>query len=251
MAFNGASTAALRELIKNDVEESGRYQARIDQLRQDILDGKATTKGHVLGDVESQGKKFGRELAGRIDAIEVKPSLDATDREYLQALNARQVVWDRQIMQIVELNDLMYEARKGRMRAAPIKPRPEEDTRQSTPDAGTTRNDGSEIDQKRSASPIIPAQAERVADDGTHLNDACSSVSAMDEPHTTTTDEDEEGDHGFIVEEAEDSAEGSEEGFEESEPEQEPDRTARPLLYQILDVDPTTDPRTFDSNLEK
>ncbi|KAK5709739.1 hypothetical protein LTR17_019500 [Elasticomyces elasticus] len=112
MAAAGSSVSDLQELIKQDIQESQQLQQRIEQLRKDILEGATFIKDNVLGDIESQGKRMSKDLARRIDDIEAKDNLDTTDREYLRHLNSRQVVWDRQVMQMAELRDLMFEARK-------------------------------------------------------------------------------------------------------------------------------------------
>ncbi|KAK5685827.1 hypothetical protein LTS10_001940 [Elasticomyces elasticus] len=112
MAAVGSSVSDLQELIKQDIQESQQLQQRIEQLRKDILEGATFIKDNVLGDIESQGKRMSKDLARRIDDIEAKDNLHTTDREYLRHLNSRQVVWDRQVMQMAELRDLMFEARK-------------------------------------------------------------------------------------------------------------------------------------------
>ncbi|KAK5690417.1 hypothetical protein LTR97_012285 [Elasticomyces elasticus] len=112
MAAAGSSVSDLQELIKQDIQESQQLQQLIEQLRKDILEGATFIKDNVLGDIESQGKRMSKDLARRIDDIEAKENLNITDREYLRHLNARQVVWDRQVMQMAELRDLMFEARK-------------------------------------------------------------------------------------------------------------------------------------------
>lgn len=62
-----------------------------------------------------------KELVGRVEKIESASDLDATDREMLQALNARLAVCDCQAMRLVELRDVEITARST-MKREPVEP---------------------------------------------------------------------------------------------------------------------------------
>ncbi|KAK4888408.1 hypothetical protein LTR27_012685 [Elasticomyces elasticus] len=204
MAAAGSSVSDLQELIKQDIQESQQLQQRIEQLRKDIHEGATFIKDNVLGDIESQGKRMSKDLARRIDDIEVKDNLDTTDREYLRHLNSRQVVWDRQVMQMAELRDLMFEARK------------------------TMTKDGSKPSVPRTALSPDPVAA------------ISMSMMSMQITATASTDDDSQ---------RQDSHDGEAGEYEDLEP--EPDKSGWPLCYQILDIDPITQPRDFDAALKR
>ncbi|KAK3621196.1 hypothetical protein LTR56_017148 [Elasticomyces elasticus] len=204
MAAAGSSVSDLQKLIKQDIQESQQLQQRIEQLRKDILEGATFIKDNVLGDIESQGKRMSKDLARRIDDFEAKENLNITDREYLRHLNARQVVWDRQVMQMAELRDLMFEARK------------------------TMTKTGSKSSVLRTTSSPEPVAVLSV------------SMTRMQITATASTDDDSQ---------RQDNREGETGEYEDLEP--EPDKSTWPLCYQILDIDPITQPRDFDAALKR
>lgn len=105
----GHSIADLKALIKRDVEASKELQTRLEQLRQDIKDGKKLPKKKI-DLMEISNKDMTKDLVLRIEQIEAT-DMAATDREMLQALNARLAVCDVQAMQLAELRELEHEAR--------------------------------------------------------------------------------------------------------------------------------------------
>lgn len=112
MSSAGLSIADLKSLIQRDILACEHIQIRIDELRDVILAGKTIADANALDSMETEGRKMLRDLLSRIDAIEGQATdLTATDREMLQALNARQVVCDKQVMQLAELRDLHRQAR--------------------------------------------------------------------------------------------------------------------------------------------
>ncbi|QIX00562.1 hypothetical protein AMS68_006079 [Peltaster fructicola] len=105
----GHSIADLKELVKRDQHTSNDLQSRIEQLRQDIKDGKKLPKKKI-DLMEVSNKDMTKELVSRIEEIEAT-DMTATDREMLQALNARLAVCDAQAMRLAELRELEREAR--------------------------------------------------------------------------------------------------------------------------------------------
>jgi len=238
MITTGTSTTELRVLIKQDTLESEHLQTRITQLRHDILAGIPMARGNVLSDVELQAKKMSKGLARRIEEIEEKDIRTATDREYLQALNARQVVWDRQIMQAAELRELMFEALKGPRRT--VAGGGDHGTRNAVQDADT-----------KSAAPAVEMLVDIGAPNTASVFDNAAldarnvlSTAAAFEPvfarqAIASTDDPHEVEHH-----------SEPEGTEDDEP-PEPDRSAWPICYRILDIDPATEPRDFETTLAK
>lgn len=255
----GTSVAELKGLIKKDVQESKQLQAQIDQLRQDIKDGNLPTEGNVLGHVESESKSMSKELARRIEAIEDKPDKNAMDREYLQALNARQVAWDRQIMQIAQIADLVYEARKRNFRSDGGRDEFLE-TAQQLPKGGKARGYGTEPKKTSVLEPDAPSLTLKTPAVEHSAQPPPASGSAVhadpdEEPNTGYEHETHGGsDHDDAYDE--DAYDGYEYGSrgeddQEGEEEPEPDKSAWPLCYRILDVDPDTDPYYFQNMCKK
>ncbi|KAK1817497.1 hypothetical protein LTR12_008138 [Friedmanniomyces endolithicus] len=238
MSTTGTSTTELRALVKRDTLESEHLQTRITQLRHDILAGIPMAQGNVLSDVELQAKKMSRDLARRIEAIEDKDARTATDREYLQALNARQVVWDRQIMQAAELRELMFEALKGPRRA------------------GTGGNDRGtrapvQVAAEKSAAPAVKMLVDIGAPVTASVFDTAD-LDARDLINTAAAIE--AGLARQAITSAEDPQDGERrsEGDDSEEDEQlDPDKSAWPICYRILDIDPDTEPRDFKTTLTK
>lgn len=136
MTSRGTSNIQLREEISEDICESQALQAQIDQLRQDIAHGKIHFTTTMPQGAETNVRQTSKDLARRIDEIENKGVKDAIDREFLQTLNARQIVWDRQIMQVREMTDLMFEGRECAMndKAAVNSAQKKEETASAQPD---------------------------------------------------------------------------------------------------------------------
>lgn len=105
----GHSIADLRALAERDLEASNELQVRIERLRKDIADGKKLPKKKI-DLMEVSNKDMTKELVTRIEQIEANTTT-ATDREMLQALNARLTVCDIQAMRLAELRELEREAR--------------------------------------------------------------------------------------------------------------------------------------------
>ncbi|KAK0290613.1 hypothetical protein LTR35_000044 [Friedmanniomyces endolithicus] len=238
MSTTGTSTTELRALVKRDTLESEHLQLRIDQLRHDILAGIPMTQGNVLSDVELQAKKMGKDLARRIEEIEGKDARTATDREYLQALNARQVVWDRQIMQAAELRELMFEALKGPRRTG---------TRGGDHDIKKTVQVAAEKSAAPAVemlvdigSPVTPSIFDTAASDVRNLLNTAAAIEPVFARRAVTSTESPQG--------GENPFEG--EGSEEDE-QLEPDKSTWPICYRILDIDPATEPRDFETTLIK
>ena len=102
-----SDTAELRSLIAQDLAASNELATRITQLRQDIEDGKLLPPKKV-DLMEQSNKDMTKDLVARVEKIESAANLDATNREVLQALNARLAVCDLQAMRLAELRDLEF-----------------------------------------------------------------------------------------------------------------------------------------------
>ncbi|KAK1082594.1 hypothetical protein LTR33_003813 [Friedmanniomyces endolithicus] len=233
-----STTTELRALVKRDTLESEHLQLRIDQLRHDILAGIPMAQGNVLSDVELQAKKMSKDLARRIEEIEDKDARTATDREYLQALNARQVVWDRQIMQAAELRELIFEALKGPRRAG-------------TGGCDHRAKKPVQVAAEKSAAPAVEVVVEietpvtargfdTAACDVRNLLTMAAAVEPVFARQAIASTEDPQ------------DGERRPEGEDNEEDEQpEPDKSTWPVCYHILDVDPATEPRDFETTLTK
>jgi hypothetical protein len=104
------TTAELKALIALVFLASNELADRISQLRIDIAEGKPLPSKKV-DLMERSNKDMKKDLVSRVEKIESAPDLDATDREMLQALNARLAVCDLQAMRLAELRDVEVSAR--------------------------------------------------------------------------------------------------------------------------------------------
>lgn len=114
---HGTNTAELKALIARDLATSNELANRISQLRIDIAEGKPLPDKKV-DLMERSNKDMTRDLVSRVENIESAPALDATDREMLQALNARLAVCDLQAMRLAELRDVEVTARSTMQKEA-------------------------------------------------------------------------------------------------------------------------------------
>jgi len=109
------STEELRALIARDLAASNELAERISQLRVDIAEGKPMPSKKV-DLMERSNKDMTKDLVNRVEGIESASELDATDREMLQALNARLAVCDLQAMRLAELRDVEFTARSTKQK---------------------------------------------------------------------------------------------------------------------------------------
>lgn len=107
------STSELKALIAQDLAASNELAERIAQLRIDIAEGKPLPSKKV-DLMERSNRDMTRDLVSRVEKIESASTLDATDREMLQALNTRLAVCDLQAMRLAELRDVELAARSTR-----------------------------------------------------------------------------------------------------------------------------------------
>lgn len=114
------STTELRALIVHDLAASNKLADRISQLRIDIAEGKPLPPKKV-DLMERSNKETTKDLVSRVEMIESASPLDATDREMLQALNARLAVCDLHAMRLAELRDVEVTARSTRKKE-PLEP---------------------------------------------------------------------------------------------------------------------------------
>jgi hypothetical protein len=110
MTPHETSTEELRALMARDLAASNELADRISQLRIDIAESKALPPKKV-DLMERSNKDMTKDLVSRVERIESASELDATDREMLQALNARLAVCDLQAMRLAELRDVEVTAR--------------------------------------------------------------------------------------------------------------------------------------------
>ena len=114
------NTAELKARIARDLAASNELADRISQLRIDIAGGKPLPSKKV-DLMERSNRDTTKELVNRVEDIESAAALDATDREMLQALNARLAVCDLQAMRLAELRDVEVTARST-MKKEPAEP---------------------------------------------------------------------------------------------------------------------------------
>ena len=112
------SIVDMHSLITRDLAASNELATHIARLRQDIAEGKPqpSEKADLL---ERSNKEMTKELVQRVESIESVPAgkLGVTDREMLQALSARLAICDMQAMRLAELRDLELTARNTKERA--------------------------------------------------------------------------------------------------------------------------------------
>jgi hypothetical protein len=128
------NTAELKALIARDLAASNELAERISQLRLDIAEGKPLPPKKV-DIMERSNKDMTKDLVSRVEKIESASPLDATDREMLQALNARLAVCDLQAMRLAELRDVEVTARST-MRKEPLEPEANTAVNEVEDDAG-------------------------------------------------------------------------------------------------------------------
>jgi hypothetical protein len=129
------NTTELKSLIARDLAASNELADRISQLRIDIAEGKPLPSKKV-DLMEQSNRDKTKELVSRVEKIESASDLDATDREMLQALNARLAVCDLQAMRLAELRDVEVTARST-MQKEPPEP-------EAKSDAGAAEHDADE-----------------------------------------------------------------------------------------------------------
>ncbi|KAK6442881.1 hypothetical protein LTR95_000896 [Oleoguttula sp. CCFEE 5521] len=199
---HGTSLTDLRALIVVDITASNSLQARIAQLEDDLAAGKSIPDKKV-NLMERSNKDIVRDLVARLEQIEGLDNLTATDREMMQALNARLAVCDLHAMRLAKLRDLEFQAR-GTQEFLEAEALP----------APRSKSKSTAKPQQEDLEPLLrPATPE--------------------EATQTHTDEDEEADEELPT--SHHTAEDGEEEQAEAEEEAEPDKSTWPLLYQIID----------------
>lgn len=190
----------IRSLIQHDLLASNDLAARITQLRHDIAAGKQhPVNGTNIMEISNRDRT--KHLVARIASIESQDPMSRTDRELLQALNARLAVCDGLAMRLAELRDLEIEARGERQMAF----------LGSDPDAGV-----------KVVEPTTDVPAYRPGLSGvSSLVDDLKRLSIAGEEYVQES--------------------GASENGEEDADDDEVDTSASwPLLYRILDIDPKT-----------
>ena len=197
--------AEIHSLIARDLAASNDLAARITRLRQDIAEGKPQPQKKV-DLLERSNKDMTKELVLRVERIESLPagSLGATDREMLQALDSRLAVCDLQAMRLAELRDLEFAARNIKERAY----------------LEAEVNEGSDVAGQEPVGDLAIGHTSKHTVDvldcdtneHTHHPDGSHYGSEKSEADSTTEDLDEPA----------------------------IDKSAWPLLYRIMDVDPST-----------
>lgn len=213
------STAELRSLIARDLAASNDLASRITQLRQDIAAGKPlpTKKIDIM---ERSNKDTARELMNRIEKIESSTKLDPTDREMLQALNARLSVCDLQTMRLAELRDLEVAARRENSQDG------------QKPESGN----GECVEELPTTAPSALRQRQRQDD-----NSLAETGHGVSIAHDIDIEPKFERQHS-------DNEEASQEDDNEDS---EADESEWPLLYRILSVDPKTSAGDMSSAVDR
>lgn len=219
MSSHETNTAELRSLISRDLAASNELADRISKLRIDIAEGKPLPDKKV-DIMERSNKDMTKDIVSRVEKIESAAPLDATDREMLQALNARLAVCDLQAMRLAELRDVEFMARSTQQEKAALRPEAKFD---SKPD-----KDAAEHGAKPGSKPDEDSEKQNADEHAIVDNDEAEGTSEFDS----------------------DSASASETGSEYPD-EPEIDRSEWPLLYQIVDVDPNTLDRDIEPMLNK
>jgi hypothetical protein len=134
LSSHETNTAELKALIARDLAASNELAERISQLRLDIAEGKPLPPKKV-DLMEKSNKDMTKDLVRRVEKTESVSPLDATDREMLQALNARLAVCDLQAMRLAELRDVEVTARST-MRKEPLEPEANTAVNEVEDDAG-------------------------------------------------------------------------------------------------------------------
>ena len=197
--------AEMHSLIARDLAASNELAARITQLRQDIADGKPQPPKKV-DLLERSNKDMTKELVVRVERIESVPvgRLEAADREMLQALNARLAVCDMQAMRLAELRDLEFTARHTKERVLL-----EAEVNDASKSAGQE-----------------PEEELAVGHDSRNTFEGLDRDRKKPKHHNSIPHDDYES-----------SEEDTNSEYLEDPP---IDKSAWPLLYQIMDVDPGT-----------
>ncbi|KAM0717418.1 hypothetical protein Q7P37_007270 [Cladosporium fusiforme] len=170
------NTDEMKALIAQDLAASNDLAGRITRLRQDISEGK-TLPPKKIDLMERSNKDMTKDTLLRIEKIEEAREISATDREMLQALNARLAVCDLQTMRLAELRDLETAAR------------------------GEKKREFLEAETNETETPLSPKHAGEVAPEekyastpDTHAIDQCSSTGehGADSYRGDTTEEEED-----------------------------------------------------------
>ncbi|OQO01605.1 hypothetical protein B0A48_12641 [Cryoendolithus antarcticus] len=209
---HGTFLTDLRALIAADVAASNALQTRIAQLEDDLAAGKSLPDKKV-DLMERSNKDIVRDLVARLESIEGSANLTATDREMMQALNARLAVCDLLAMRLAKLRDLEFQAR-GTQEFLEVEALP----------ASRSKSKSTAKPHEEDVEPLLrPATPE--------------------DRNAKQAEEDEGADEELPT--SHDTAEDDEEVQAESDEEAEPDKSTWPLLYQIIDVDPRTEDGDF------
>jgi hypothetical protein len=194
--------AEMHSLIARDLTASNELAARITQLRQDIAEGKPQPPKKV-DLLERSNKDMTKELVLRVERIESVPvgRLEAADREMLQALNARLAVCDMQAMRLAELRDLEFTARNTKERVFLE----------------------AEVDEGFDVAGREPEEELAIGNTSKHA------IAELDRDTKELRHHNDDRHEGF---------ESSEEDTASEDP--PIDKSAWPLLYQIMNVDPGT-----------
>lgn len=205
MSSQGTNLADLRSLIARDLATSNELSARIDQMRADIAAG-IPLPAKKVDLMERSNRDMTKDLVSRLEKLENLLEKSATDREMEQALNARLYACDLHADRLATLRDLEHSARgNGEFLE------PEVFKRAKAGNSKVKSADEAVLEPVQEPSTL--GQNKREQDE--------EPVEELSVGHG----------HDFEADDADDD--------EESE-EPEVDKSAWPLLYRILDVDPET-----------
>lgn len=190
----------LKLLTARDQKASDELAVDISQLRIDMTNG-VSPPSNTLDLMEQSNKEITRDLNLHMDTIDAKgDKKDATDREMLRALNARVNVRDELSMRLAELRDLRLSVRSS-------KTEPFGYTAEKTADEAPP-----EPERRVEPERVVRNDHEQVPNQGDYVDDYDGT----------------ESERSFSV------------YSQNDEEEPEIDKSAWPLLYQVMDVDPRT-----------
>lgn len=171
------NTAELKALIARDLAASNELADRISQLRISIAEGKPLPSKKV-DLMEQSNRDMTKELVSRVEKIESAPDLDATDREMLQALNARLAVCGLQAMRLAELRDVEVTARSTMQK--PPEPEAKSDAgaaEHDTDEHSAHHGDGHEDEEETTT------KSDRDSDSGSKTDSEYSDEPEIDKSH--------------------------------------------------------------------
>jgi len=276
MSSTDSSIEQLKDFTKRDQDACRDLQIEIDRLTMDMDKYKDTPLASTVILPEQADRHITSSLVRRIQAIEDRDVINATDREMLRALEARLAACDQKGMKLARLHDLVLEAR-GFSHADVFNRHEDANTWLAAEKVAKERKDarrGRQGDrsacissQKGADAPVTTGTlVDAIAGHGASVTAATAKCVAepIDPKDVGVTAyamlppnvghariEDGCGQEQYRDDSGGESDDGdSESGSCETDDEAAPDNTKWPLLYRILDVNPNMDARFKDFDEE-